>query len=175
MYRVVVNSNAGQLAARFQKMPARMSEELRREMDKQNRLTIQHIARTRMSFARDSQPGMAGLRVITGNLRRGLVAGFIPAYNFANTKIIGGMSNRVMYARIHEFGGTIGPRGIIRAKKASALRFIVGGRVVFAKSVNQTRPINIPARAPMQKGIDERRDNYRAEFAQAMQRAFREG
>lgn len=175
MYRVSVTSNAEQLAGRMTTMPARIAGGLRSEMDKQNRLTIQHIARTRMSFPRESKPGMAGLRVITGNLRRGLVAGFIPAYTYANSMVIGGMGNRVKYARIHEFGGKIGPRGLIRPKKASALRFVVGGRVVFAKYVNQTRPIDIPARAPMQKGIAERTDNYRTGFAQVMQRVFRDG
>jgi hypothetical protein len=39
------------------------------------------------------------------------------------------------YARIHEFGGTTKPH-VIEPRNAKALRFIIGGRVVFARRVH---------------------------------------
>jgi phage gpG-like protein len=173
VYRVGIRSNAGTVARRMQSFPGRVAEMLRGELDRQNRTTITHVARTRLSFPRASNPGLEGLRVQTGTLRRGLVAGFIPAYNHSNTTIVGGISNRVRYASIHEFGGTIPPRGIIRPKTAKALRFVVNGRVLFRKWVNQTEPSTIPARAPVRKGLDERMPVYRQNCAAIVQREFR--
>jgi phage gpG-like protein len=48
---------------------------------------------------------------------------------------------RVHYAAIHEYGGTIKPKKtapwIITPKKAKALRFEVGGKIIFAQRVIQ--------------------------------------
>ena len=52
------------------------------------------------------------------------------------------------YGRIHQFGGNIRiPARIIVPKKAKALRFMIGGKTVFAKKVSQkSRMVTIPQR-----------------------------
>ena len=156
----------------MQSFPFRLAENIRRELDHQNRLTISHVVATRLNFPRNSTPGMAGLRVITGNLSRGLVAGLVPARQVGDS-VIGSIQNNVKYAAIHEYGGTIGPLGKIFPRNAQALRFTVGGRVLYRRSVNQTRPIYIPARAPVRHGLEERSPDYSEAISATILRTFR--
>lgn len=62
----------------------------------------------------------------TGNLRSS-----IQAEATSEKAVIG---TNLEYARIHDIGGVI-PARIVRPKRAKALRFFVGGKAVFAKSV----------------------------------------
>ena len=169
---ITIRDNARDVLKGMRSFPVRLADNVRRELDKQNRLTINYVARTRLSFPRNSTPGMAGLRVITGNLRRGLIAGLVPARQVGDS-IIGSIQNNVKYAAVHEYGATISPRGKITAKRGHALRFTVGGRVLFRRSVNQTRPIYIPARAPVRHGIEERSEIYSDTISRVILRTFR--
>ena len=144
-------SNAEEILKNFRGFPPRMAEGLRREMDKQNRFTAQHIARSRLSYPRASSPGMEGLRAITGTLRRGLLAGVTPAVNNGNMSITGGIGNRVKYAVVHEFGATIPPIGRVYPTHKQALAFMWRGKDCVFNSVNRKNPIHIPARAPVTK------------------------
>ena len=54
------------------------------------------------------------------------------------------VGTNVVYAAIHQFGGQTPPR-TIRPKRAKALKFSIGGRTVFAKSVRHPGS-RIPAR-----------------------------
>ena len=80
--------------------------------------------------------GRPGLQAVTGNLRRSI------RYQISgneNEKTITFGTN-VVYARIHEYGGTIQP---VRAR---LLYFKVGGKSIFAKSVRiPERPFLRPA------------------------------
>ena len=60
-------------------------------------------------------------------------------------------SGDVKYAAIHEFGGQTKPH-IIEPKKAEALAFLVGGKTVFAKSVNHPGS-TIPERSYLRSGL----------------------
>ena len=170
---IQINHNARDVLRQLREFPDQMVKGLCRTIDKQNRLTISHVARTRLSFPRNSTPGMAGLRVQTGNLRRGLVAGLVPARQVGNA-VIGSITNNVKYAAVHEFGYTFPAKGMIYPKNAKALRFMVGGKVVFRAWVNQTRPITIPARAPVRHGLDERAQDYSDAFSETIMRTFKQ-
>lgn len=173
MTPIQISSNARDVLRQFRSFPDVMASRIAKEIDKQNRLTINHVARTRLSYPRDSTPGLEGLRVITGTLRRGLVAGLVPARQVGNA-IVGTISNNVRYAAIHEFGGPIPPRGMVYPKRAKALRFVIGGKVLFRGSVNFTKPVTIPERAPVRKGLAERTNDYSRGLSSAILAAFKE-
>jgi phage gpG-like protein len=59
------------------------------------------------------------------------------------------IGNRVVYARIHEYGGTIVP------VTANALRFMIGGKMIFAKSVT------MPERSYLRSTLAENQDEIR--------------
>lgn len=75
----------------------------------------------------------------TGALKRKIIANYD-----ADKAEVG---SNLKYAAIHQFGGVIRLRGgIIRAKKAKCLHFLINGQDVFAKSVNMpARTIKIKA------------------------------
>ena len=80
-------------------------------------------AKTRMG-----QPGEIGVR--TGTLRRSIMNQVVEDGDY----VTGSLYSNVRYARIHEEGGIV-PAHIIRARYRMALRFVVGGKVLFRKSV----------------------------------------
>lgn len=75
----------------------------------------------------------------TGALKRRIIAN----YDVESAEV----GSNLKYAAIHQFGGVIRQRGgIIRAKKAKCLHFLLNGQHVFAKSVNMpARTIKIKA------------------------------
>lgn len=75
----------------------------------------------------DQTPSKGPKTVRTGRLRASVVPVVKSQTSF-------GVGSNVVYARIHEVGGRTSPH-IIRPKRAKALRFMSGGRVIFAKSV----------------------------------------
>ncbi len=90
-----------------------------------------------------------------------------PAYVEAGSiaaDVLGG-GGVAWYGRVHEYGGD-GPY-VIRATNRKALRFMVGGKVVFAKSVNH-RPM--PMRSFMRSSLDDQR----AQIAETLQAAVAE-
>ena len=66
----------------------------------------------------------------------------------------------LVYARIHQDGGTI-PARKIEAKNARALAFKAGGRLVFAKSVNIPE-VTMPARTYLGLSTKDEADIIRA-------------
>jgi len=66
------------------------------------------------------------------------------------------------YGAIHEFGGRTGPH-TISARKAKALRFMVGGKVIYRKSV-QHPGSNIPPRPYLRPAFE----GHRAEVLRIM-------
>jgi len=71
------------------------------------------------------------LKVRTGRLRRSIHYELDKQSN----RVTATVGTNVEYAKTHELGLTI-PAHIIQPKRAKALRFEMGGRIVFAKRVN---------------------------------------
>ena len=145
---------------------AAMAKELKREMDEQDQYTVAHIMARYLSFPATGPTTRDGLRSISNRLRGNLRA--VPATITAGSGVIGGVSNNVKYAKYHEFGATIPPHDIV-ARNKKALRFAVGGKIILRKKVHNPG-FTLPARAPMQRGIQDRLNNYQAAFEAAISR-----
>lgn len=146
---------------------AAMADELKSEMDLQNHATVGHIFRKYLSFPATGPTTPEGLRSITNRLRGALSA--FPASITPSGGVAGGVSNNVKYARYHELGATIPPHDIV-ARTAKALRFLTkDGKVIFRKKVHNPG-FTLPARAPMQRGINDRLPQYVTAFEDAIQR-----
>jgi HK97 gp10 family phage protein len=78
-------------------------------------------------------------------------------------------SGDVKYAAIHEFGGKIPAREIV-ATKAQALAFVMGGKQVFAKSVQFPGAI-MPERSFMRSSLAD----MKPEIVEGLTEAVREG
>lgn len=70
--------------------------------------------------------------------------------------IVATVGTKVKYARIHEYGGTIVP------KVAKALRFVVDGKTIHAKSVT------MPERSFLRSALSDREQQIRAALAAAV-------
>jgi hypothetical protein len=153
---------------------AAMAKELKREMDFQNDQTVTHIQIRYLSYLWNEPTKPDGLRAITGRLRNAMRV--VPATITAGGGVIGGVSNNVKYAKYHELGfdgeETVRPH-LRRVFKNLSFKF--GGRARTRK-VRQadtfvgsfTRVMHMPARAPMQRGIQDRLGNYTAAFNAAI-------
>ncbi len=70
--------------------------------------------------------------------------------------VIATVGTDVVYARIHEYGGTIVP------KVAKALRFVIGDKTIVAKSVT------MPQRSFLRSTLSDREQDIRAALAVAV-------
>lgn len=99
--------------------------------------------------------------VVTGTLRRSVRTGPVTRVGFGSYSVKVGPT--VVYARIQELGGVITP------KTAAHLRFRLGGREVYAKSVTlPPRPYFRPALVDF-----EARDVLRRRLAQSVSEALK--
>jgi phage gpG-like protein len=78
-------------------------------------------------------------------------------------------SGDVKYAGIHEFGGTTSPH-IIEPKKAAALAFAVGGKMVFARRVNHPGS-KMPMRSFMRSSLQDMSTTISAEMKETVVKA----
>ena len=140
--------------------------ELQRVMNEQDQYTVGHIMERYLSFPRSGPTTLDGLRAITNRLRGNLRA--VPA-SIIPGGVTGGVSNNVEYARYQELGATIPPHDIV-ARNKKALRFFgKNGAAVFCKKVHFPGAV-LPARAPMQRGIQDRLGEYAKGFSDAIVR-----
>lgn len=100
---------------------------------------------------------------------RGSIAKLVHARNWP--KIIGGLFSNVVYARIHEFGGTTRPH-VIAPKRANVLAFQKGGQQVFARRVHHPGS-KIPARPYIRPAVEFAARNIDPHLAWAMRRHFK--
>lgn len=107
------------------------------------------------------------LNVKTGALRRSIQE----TVEDGTTSVVGHVfsSGDVKYAGIHEFGGTI-PAHEIVPNKAQALAFMIGGKQVFAASVN-IPDVTMPERSFLRSSLAE----MEPQIVEGLQEAVREG
>jgi len=67
--------------------------------------------------------------------------------------LVGRLGSDVIYAAIHEFGGTI-PAHIVRPRRARVLRFVVNGKVVYA-AFARIPTIRMPERPYLRRALRE--------------------
>ncbi len=91
------------------------------------------------------------LNVKTGNLRRSINIKVEQSPKQVVGKVFS--SGDVKYAGIHEFGGRTGAHEIL-PRKAEALAFMMGGKMMFAKKVNHPGSV-MPERSYMRSSLTE--------------------
>jgi phage gpG-like protein len=109
------------------------------------------------------------LHVRTGTLQRSIESRAEPLPGGAR----GIISASARYARIHELGGVIHLPEIL-PRRARALRFMVGGNVVFAARV-RAHDVRMPERPYLRRALQENRAQIRAEVLQAVREAAGKG
>ncbi len=152
-----------------ERLPESALIEIAKAMNLQNNLTVRHIDIDYLSFPKDQPPVDIGLRAVSGRLRGSLRAS--PA-EVSGQSVVSGIGSNVKYAAIHEFGGRTAPHEI-RPKAGAALKFQIGERTVFAKVVHHPGS-EIPARAPIQHGIEDRLDSYSKAVSDAIINALKQ-
>ncbi len=170
----------------------RLGSVIAAEMDVQNQLTIAHISQERMRGNNGKsfpvEMGILGIR--TANLVRSLRA------SKTTVSSSGGVSStigtNVVYAGINEFGGVIRrttKAGVarLRADNHGNLLRQPGRRGAIFASIHHKRVkevafqggksyvINIPARAPITHGIEDRADAYGAAVSKRILDFVKEG
>jgi hypothetical protein len=130
-----------------------------RAMATENDFTVSHIQIKSLSFPKAGSTTPLGCRYMTGRLRDSLRAG---KPRVSGAEIISSIGSNMPYAPAMEFGTK--PH-VIRPKNKKALKFSIGGRMMFRKQVNH------PGTAPrgfIQRGITVRLDDYRSSIATAV-------
>jgi len=155
------------LLERLRNAPAIVPQAIAKATDEQNNLTVGSIIKNRMTGKGPFPPSEGKLGVRSGRLRASLRA--TPAIVTGQT-VSSSIGSNVKYMGIHEFGGQTKPH-LIKASGGKSLRFVLGGRVVFAKSVKHPGS-KIPARAPIFRGIEDRSDAYGAALSGAALKAL---
>ncbi len=157
------NQNRTNARSQVERLPQTALAEIAKAMQLQNDLTVSHIQREYLSFPKAGPSVPMGLRRQTGRYLQSLraskpvIAGQAVLTDIGSNALAEG--GDVSYPAVHEFGARIGPFEIHPKKPGGVLRFMIGQRVVFAKSVKHPGA-TIPARAPIQHGIADRIDNY---------------
>ena len=136
---------------------------LSRVMDQENQFTVSHIWERYLSFPKDQPATMDGLRVVSNRLRGSLRAS---KTRLTESGLESSIGSNVHYAAIHEFGGVTAPH-VIRPRRGKALSFFIGGRQVCVHSVNHPGS-QIPARAPIRRGLADRAGAYTQAFSDAI-------
>lgn len=107
------------------------------------------------------------LKVRTGRLRSSILP---QRAEVLGLKVQADISSNVEYAPVHELGLTI-PARIVMPTRAQALRFVVGGRVVFAKRAS-IPPVDMPRRPFLEPAVDWGLPQARALLGDAVIEAF---
>lgn len=109
------------------------------------------------------------LKVRSGRLRRSINY----KINKSARNITATVGTNVIYGKVHELGLTI-PAHIVEAKKAKALKFVMGGKTMFRKRVN-IPAVKMPQRSFLQTSLAQMQPTIRAELEAALTRGIKEG
>lgn len=159
-------------------------------LNDENGRTVAHVQRAYMSFPKHEPTTLEGLRAVSNRLRNSVSAS--KAQQSGSNTITSSIGSNVKYAAIHEFGGviqrTVKP-GSVRLRTTAAgelMRQSSGRLAVFAKKSHKrvevvsfpggkSYSITMPARAPIQRGIADRVEDYRSALSAAVLAAWTGG
>lgn len=166
--RVTLPQQSIETLRKMQNASATILQRISDAIDFQNELTVSHIQAAYLSFSKSSPANETGLRVQSGSLRRSLHRE--PSV-IVEKRVVSAIGNNVTshginYAAVHEFGATIPPH-TVHAKPGHPMVFRIGDRVIFSMTAKNPG-FQLPARAPMQRGITDRIQNYQQEVAKAV-------
>jgi phage gpG-like protein len=142
---IEVNIVGGEeLATKYDRLPAAIHAGL---LKKITALSLQLEAKVKQKLSGEV------LNVVTGNLRRSIFSR-VEDQGDTITATVG--SSGVIYAGIHEYGGTIAAHDII-PNRAQALRFMIGDKVIFARRVH-IPPVEMPERSYLRSTFTEMKE-----------------
>lgn len=154
----------------MQRAPQLVLPAMTRALDAQMQITLGHIVARRLSGQGPFPAADKRLGVRSGRLRQSLRTSKAVV---RNGNIEAGIGTNVKYAGLHEFGGTIAPH-TIKARFGKSLRFMIGGKVIFRKSVKHPGA-TYPARAPIYTGIEDRQNEIAVALSVAAIKALEGG
>lgn len=194
---ISLSPEAVQLLRNAPAWPARMRAAMIRATDLQNELTVGHIQSERLTGTGPFPVEQGKLGVVTNRLRGSVRPAKATASGMTINSSIG---TNVVYAGAHEFGfsGSV----TVRAHTRTDARFDVlehrggtGTRLALGDSVKtaggnlksgvkkiasgvvtvreHTADLNIPARAPIRRGINDRLSDYGSSLSTAVVESFR--
>lgn len=168
--QIGLTAQAQALLNRFETMPQRVLVGIARGLDDANLKTVSVIQRNYLSFPKGGPATPAGLRRQSGRYRDSLRASKATIQGNAVVSAIGTNAvskSGVSYPAVHEFGftGTVMVGGHVRKRfqqkefltksgRATRRNIRVGDSVVRPHQ----RRMNLPARAPIQRGIQQNLD-----------------
>jgi hypothetical protein len=186
---ITLPPEAAALIGRAQAWPRALTRGLIVALNRENEITVGHIARTRATGAGPFPVSEGKLGVVTNRYRSSLRRS---AAVVVGSSIIGAIGSNVAYAGAHEFGSertvsvpehtrrifqtfttragaVFNPKtGKITKAKARTVEFQSGSVRVRAHQMRQ----HIPARAPIQRGIADRLPAYSPALGAAIMAAF---
>ncbi len=156
---IQLTPEAQKIAADFQTLPDRALVAIQKAMFKENQLTVAHIQRDYLSFPRGGATTPLGLRKMSTPGYQSTL--WSPEPVISGNTIVSNIgspmkSKGVSYPAVHEFGADF-PSRPTRSQNKS-----------YAKKHPTTKAWSLPARAPVQKGIADRKDNYKLTISAAL-------
>ncbi len=154
-------------------LPQEMLWAIAAAMKFENALTVSHIREAYLNFPKQGPTVPIGCRAVTKRMRQSLwasdpvISGQVVQSAIGNNAV---SKTGVCYPAVHEFGATIPAHKITASGKA--LRFKIGERIIFRKSVNIPE-VTLPARAPIQRGISDRLSDYSQGISEAIAAGWR--
>jgi hypothetical protein len=168
-------------------MPVRVMNYIAAAMDKQNQRTVGYIQKNYLTFPRQEPPVPMGLRSVSGDYSRSLHSP--PATISGDTvdSAIGSpvKKNGFRYPALHEFGGRVHVKGrehkvrlrtdargnLVRQLGHSHLAMFARNdhqRAVERTGHSRDHDVEYPARAPVQRGIEECLPDYKTGISAAI-------
>ena len=180
MIQIALTTNATEIVRRLKVMPERMLAALKSAADDRNLATVGYIQGSLLT-------GQV-LRVRTNRLRSSIRT--VQAYISGNA-VMSGIGTNVVYAGIHEFGGTIRRTtkpGAVRLRTDAGGQLLRGttGGAIFAKASHKRArsvsysgghdyTITMPERSYIRRGIRENAEKYTRAFSNAIVRTWNGG
>lgn len=170
----------------MQTMPARMLQEIATALDQENQYTVSHIQAQRMTGVGPFPVEQHKLGVRTNRLRSSVRAS---SAEIDGQRVVSGIGSNVLYARVHELGarihhparsGSVRLRtdargGLLRQRGSQHLAVFAAGHHKRAKEVKyegKAYDVEMPARAPITTGVEDRAANYDQAVSAAVVRAW---
>lgn len=181
--KIELSKEAGDAASRIGDREA-LLRQIARSIDTENQLTIAHISTVRMrgNNGKPFAPEMHVLGIRSARLIKSVRASKAQA---VGSSVTGGIGSNVKYAGTHEFGGRIkiparqGTARLRTDRSGSLMRQIGFPKLaVFARRKHKqvkevaysaaAHEINMPARAPIRTGIEDRKPQYGTAISNAI-------
>lgn len=181
-----LTDEARAVLAAVKTLPARTLREIAKAIDFENQLSVAHIAAEHLTGQGPFPVEQHRLGVRTNRLRSSLRAS---EATIEGQSVESGIGSNVIYAAVHEFGvrfiraGRTGTTRLRTDAKGNLLRQAGHPHLaVFAKSshsrakevafTSQSHAVEIPARAPITTGIEERTEDYTQAVSKAVLTAW---